>query len=124
MLNAVLADKFLKDELCSFNDVSTLRDLFATMFYVDNDDSSIENYLNDDISDILEIWADDNSMLFDDMFGLIMGNLDTHITLNIEVDRDYDVKPENGFKEIRFIGSASFNDVVLDLDEWYDNMQM
>lgn len=124
MLNASLADKFIKDELRSFNDVNTLRDLFATMFDVDNDDNSIEDYLNDDISDMLEIWADDNSILFGDMFELIMDNLDTHIKLNIEVDRDYDVKPKDKFKEVRFTGSASFNDVILDLDEWYDNMPM
>lgn len=124
MLNARLADKFLKDEFRHFNDVNTLRDLFATMFDVDNDDNSIEDYLNDDISDMLEIWADDNNILVGDMFGLIMNNLDTHIKLNIEVDRDYDVKSNGKFKEVHFTGSTSFNDITLDLDEWYDNMPM
>ena len=124
MLNARLADKFLKDEISHFRGVNTLRDLFATMFDVDNDDNSIEDYLNDDLYDMVEIWADDNDMLFGDMFSSIMSNLDTHVRLDIEVDRNYDVRPDGKFKEVRFTGSASFNDITLDLDEWYDNMPL
>jgi AAA15 family ATPase/GTPase len=132
MLSQDFANKCVREELERSYEDKTLREFLAVFTQSSIDSDIIEDTLNDEFSDFVDSWADDNDMSRTELMDFIMKSLDHDVEYDIKIDMEYDKEPTKmgpdskpyWDKEVRFTGRALVDDVSFDLDEWYMDFEV
>lgn len=133
MLNKEFANDCLREELAVQNEDRTLREFLCSYIGAASiDDEDIYDEAINYNDDLIDAWAEDNDMGFDDLLDFLMKNLDCKVKYDISIDMDYDQKPckmgsdrkSYWEKEVRFEGSVLVNNVSLDMDEWFRSYEV
>lgn len=131
MIDQATATKFNIEMLKSFTKNKKLKDFLSSYLQCYPSRDEIESVMLDEYSELIYHWGKDNGLGLQEMIDKLLDSLDEPMRYFIDIDREYDRKPEKfnrgklkpkWFKEVRFTGEALVvNGLHLDLDEWFKN---
>lgn len=127
MLDKKFADACISEELECMYDDKTLREFLSTYFDCGIEDDEISLAMDDEFTDTVQSWADDNDMNYDEMYDFIMDSLDNRVEYDIDIDMNYEGRPtkmgsaRNPYwvREVCFDGRVLVNEISLELEEWF-----